>query len=84
MSVERKFYWACGKCGSAGLYRDDDFQAGDCSIVCLICGERYYGDVGVSAKRCDRIGGIGRGLRAGETTFNRKRPALAQSGVCSA
>ncbi|MCX5822395.1 MAG: hypothetical protein NTY86_02515, partial [Deltaproteobacteria bacterium] len=50
MSVERKFYWTCGKGHGAGLYRDDDLLAGDFSIVCPICGNRYYGDVGGRAR----------------------------------
>ena len=50
MPIERKFYWTCGKCRGAGLYRDDDFLVGDFSIVCPICGNRYYGDVGGRAR----------------------------------
>ena len=46
MPDERPFYWTCGKCRGAGLYRDDDRLVGDFSIVCPICGNRYYGDVG--------------------------------------
>jgi len=38
--------WVCGKCGSAGLYRDDDFAVGDFAIVCRICGNRWYPGAG--------------------------------------
>lgn len=50
MPDERPFYLACGKCRGAGLYRDDDRLVGDYSIVCPICGNRYYGDVGGKAR----------------------------------
>jgi len=38
--------WVCGKCRSRGLYRDDDFSVGDFSIVCPLCGNRYYPGAG--------------------------------------
>ena len=47
---ERPFYWACGKCGSRGLYRDDDRLVGDWSIACRTCGNRFYGEVGGKAQ----------------------------------
>jgi len=43
---ERSYSWACGKCGSKGLYRDEDFAVGDFAIACPMCGNRYYGDLG--------------------------------------
>lgn len=46
MPEERPFYWACGKCRSRGIYRDDDFAVGDFAIACPMCGNRYYGDIG--------------------------------------
>jgi hypothetical protein len=46
MAAEERFRYVCGKCRSAGLYRDDDPFIGDSCIVCPICGNRYYNDVG--------------------------------------
>ena len=43
-TAERPFYWACGKCHSTGLYRDDDVNIGMPAIACRICGNRYYGE----------------------------------------
>ncbi|MFH2073754.1 MAG: hypothetical protein ABIJ57_00210 [Pseudomonadota bacterium] len=43
--IERPFYFICGKCDSAGIYRD-----GDGSLACLMCGNRYYEAVGGKTK----------------------------------
>jgi hypothetical protein len=37
--------YRCGKCGSGGLYRDEDFEAGFVYIACTICGNRWPGGV---------------------------------------
>ncbi|MFH2074381.1 MAG: hypothetical protein ABIJ57_03410 [Pseudomonadota bacterium] len=43
--IERPFYFICGKCESAGIYRD-----GDGSLACLMCGNRYYEVLGGKTK----------------------------------
>jgi hypothetical protein len=36
LEIERAIYFVCGKCESAGVYKD-----GDGSLACLMCGNRY-------------------------------------------
>ena len=35
--------YRCGKCGSGGLYLDDDYMAGLVYVACKICGNRWPG-----------------------------------------